>query len=197
MQGWLEPIGPEEPRVYWMRRAIVLAVAVAWATSRLPDSGRRTPDPTAPTHETADAAGTPGAVAPTRALGPGSVWFLVTLVAAVALENATTYWSTSLVLERTGQAFSNDPWDQLRGAAGAVFGSWMNDRAIVYRRKYNIPTEWGTAVNVQAMVFGNTGDRSGSGVAFTRSRTPGIMWPTSLLPPPAGISPTPASTRPM
>ncbi len=81
---------------------VVLAVAVAWATSRLPDSGRRTPDPTAPTHERADAAGTPGAVAPTRALGPGSVWFLVTLVAAVALENATTYWSTSLVLERTG-----------------------------------------------------------------------------------------------
>jgi pyruvate,orthophosphate dikinase len=47
------------------------------------------------------------------------------------------------------------------GAVGAVFGSWMNDRAIVYRRKYNIPTEWGTAVNVQAMVYGNTGDESG------------------------------------
>jgi pyruvate,orthophosphate dikinase len=74
-----------------------------------------------------------------------------------------------LVLERTGKSFPNDPWDQLRGAAGAVFGSWMNDRAIVYRRKYNIPTEWGTAVNVQAMVFGNTGDSSGSGVAFTRN----------------------------
>ena len=55
------------------------------------------------------------------------------------------------------------------GAVGAVFGSWMNDRAIVYRRKYNIPTEWGTAVNVQAMVYGNTGDDSGSGVAFTRN----------------------------
>ena len=62
-----------------------------------------------------------------------------------------------LVKERTGKAFPNDPWDQLRGAAGAVFGSWMNDRAIVYRRKYNIPQEWGTAVNVQAMVYGNTG----------------------------------------
>src|SRR5216110_1625474 len=74
-----------------------------------------------------------------------------------------------LVNDRTGQAFPNDPWDQLRGAAGAVFGSWMNDRAIVYRRKYNIPTEWGTAVNVQAMVYGNTGDKSGSGVAFTRN----------------------------
>src|SRR5687768_17085881 len=74
-----------------------------------------------------------------------------------------------LVKERTGKSFPNDPWDQLRGAAGAVFGSWMNDRAIVYRRKYNIPSEWGTAVNVQAMVYGNTGDKSGSGVAFTRN----------------------------
>ena len=75
----------------------------------------------------------------------------------------------ALVKERTGKDFPNSPWDQLRGAAGAVFGSWMNDRAIVYRRKYNIPTEWGTAVNVQAMVFGNTGENSGSGVAFTRN----------------------------
>ena len=74
-----------------------------------------------------------------------------------------------LVKERTGHVFPNDPWDQLRGAAGAVFGSWMNDRAIVYRRKYNIPAEWGTAVNVQAMVYGNTGETSGSGVAFTRN----------------------------
>ena len=75
----------------------------------------------------------------------------------------------SLVKERTGKVFPNDPWDQLRGAAGAVFSSWMNDRAIVYRRKYGIPAEWGTAVNVQAMVFGNTGDKSGSAVAFTRN----------------------------
>ncbi|HUS37019.1 MAG TPA: pyruvate, phosphate dikinase, partial [Verrucomicrobiae bacterium] len=74
-----------------------------------------------------------------------------------------------LVKDRTGKSFPNDPWDQLRGAAGAVFGSWMNDRATVYRRKYNIPTEWGTAVNVQAMVYGNTGETSGSGVAFTRN----------------------------
>ncbi|MBK9989200.1 MAG: pyruvate, phosphate dikinase [Verrucomicrobia bacterium] len=80
----------------------------------------------------------------------------------------------ALVKERTGKVFPNDPWDQLRGAAGAVFGSWMNDRAIVYRRKYNIPTEWGTAVNVQAMVYGNTGDTSGSGVAFTRNPANGI-----------------------
>ncbi|MFZ9936266.1 MAG: pyruvate, phosphate dikinase, partial [Luteolibacter sp.] len=75
----------------------------------------------------------------------------------------------ALVKERTGKGFPSDPWDQLRGAAGAVFGSWMNDRAIVYRRKYNIPAEWGTAVNVQAMVYGNTGEKSGSGVAFTRN----------------------------
>ena len=75
----------------------------------------------------------------------------------------------ALVKARTNKAFPTNPWDQLRGAAGAVFGSWMNDRASVYRRKYNIPTEWGTAVNVQAMVFGNTGEDSGSGVAFTRN----------------------------
>ncbi len=80
----------------------------------------------------------------------------------------------ALVKERTGNAFPNDVWDQLRGAAGAVFGSWMNDRAIVYRRKYNIPTEWGTAVNVQAMVYGNTGENSGSGVAFTRNPANGV-----------------------
>ena len=75
----------------------------------------------------------------------------------------------ALVKERAGKQFPDSPWDQLLGAVGAVFGSWMNDRAIVYRRKYNIPTEWGTAVNVQAMVYGNTGDQSGSGVAFTRN----------------------------
>ena len=80
----------------------------------------------------------------------------------------------ALVKERTGKVFPASPWDQLRGAAGAVFGSWMNDRAIVYRRKYNIPSEWGTAVNVQAMVFGNTGDTSGSGVAFTRNPANGV-----------------------
>ncbi len=80
----------------------------------------------------------------------------------------------ALVKERTGKVFPNDPWDQLRGAAGAVFGSWMNDRAIVYRRKYNIPSEWGTAVNVQAMVYGNTGNDSGSGVAFTRNPANGV-----------------------
>lgn len=80
----------------------------------------------------------------------------------------------ALVQERTGKQFPHNPWDQLRGAAGAVFGSWMNDRAKVYRAKYNIPSEWGTAVNVQAMVFGNTGDTSGSGVAFTRNPANGV-----------------------
>jgi pyruvate,orthophosphate dikinase len=75
----------------------------------------------------------------------------------------------ALIKERTGTEFPQDPWKQLWGASGAVFGSWMNDRAIVYRRKYGIPSEWGTAVNIQAMVYGNTGDASGSGVAFTRN----------------------------
>jgi pyruvate,orthophosphate dikinase len=78
-----------------------------------------------------------------------------------------------LIKQRTGQEFPQDPWKQLWGAVGAVFGSWMNDRAVVYRRKYNIPSEWGTAVNVQAMVYGNTGDQSGSGVAFTRDPATG------------------------
>jgi pyruvate,orthophosphate dikinase len=78
-----------------------------------------------------------------------------------------------LVKEHTGKEFPSDPWEQLKGAVGAVFSSWMNDRAIVYRRKYGIPTEWGTAVNVQAMVFGNTGKNSGSGVAFTRDPATG------------------------
>ncbi|MBU6409890.1 MAG: pyruvate, phosphate dikinase, partial [Verrucomicrobia bacterium] len=78
-----------------------------------------------------------------------------------------------LVRQRTGRHFPAHPWEQLKGAIGAVFGSWMNDRAIVYRRKYNIPGDWGTAVNVQAMVFGNTGNHSGSGVAFTRDPATG------------------------
>jgi pyruvate,orthophosphate dikinase len=79
-----------------------------------------------------------------------------------------------LIKERAGKEFPQDPWKQLWGAVGAVFGSWMNDRAVVYRRKYGIPAEWGTAVNVQAMVYGNTGDTSGSGVAFTRNPANGI-----------------------
>jgi pyruvate,orthophosphate dikinase len=78
-----------------------------------------------------------------------------------------------LIRKRTGKEFPQNPIDQLWGAVGAVFGSWMNDRAIVYRRKYNIPHEWGTAVSVQTMVFGNLGDTSATGVAFTRDPATG------------------------
>lgn len=79
----------------------------------------------------------------------------------------------ALVKERSGKDFPSCAWEQLTGAISAVFSSWNNDRANVYRRKYNIPSEWGTAVNVQAMVFGNTGMESGSGVAFTRNPASG------------------------
>jgi len=68
----------------------------------------------------------------------------------------------------TGKDFPTDPWEQLWGSVTAVFDSWTNNRAIVYRKLNNIPDEWGTAVNVQAMVFGNMGDSSATGVAFTR-----------------------------
>jgi len=78
-----------------------------------------------------------------------------------------------LIKERTGKEFPQDPAKQLWGAVGAVFSSWSNDRAIVYRRKYHIPHEWGTAVNVQTMVFGNLGDTSATGVAFTRDPATG------------------------
>ena len=79
----------------------------------------------------------------------------------------------ALIRERTGKDFPQDPKTQLWGAIGAVFGSWNNDRAIVYRRKYGIPHEWGTAVNVQTMVFGNMGETSATGVAFTRDPATG------------------------
>jgi len=79
----------------------------------------------------------------------------------------------ALIKERTGKSFPQDPQAQLWGAIGAVFGSWMNDRAMVYRRKYGIPHDWGTAVNVQTMVFGNMGDTSATGVAFTRDPATG------------------------
>ena len=72
------------------------------------------------------------------------------------------------VKQKTGKDFPNDPWEQLWGAIMAVFDSWNNDRAKYYRKLNNIPEEWGTAVNVQAMVFGNMGSTSGTGVAFTR-----------------------------
>ncbi|MBV9618719.1 MAG: pyruvate, phosphate dikinase [Verrucomicrobia bacterium] len=79
----------------------------------------------------------------------------------------------TLIKERTGKTFPQDAKEQMWGSIGAVFGSWMNDRAIVYRRKYGIPHDWGTAVNVQTMVFGNMGDSSATGVAFTRDPASG------------------------
>jgi pyruvate, orthophosphate dikinase len=79
----------------------------------------------------------------------------------------------ALIKERTGKSFPQDAKEQMWGSIGAVFGSWMNDRAIVYRRKYGIPHDWGTAVNVQTMVFGNMGDTSATGVAFTRDPASG------------------------
>ena len=75
--------------------------------------------------------------------------------------------------EKLGVDFPSDPKEQLMGAVKAVFRSWNNQRAIVYRRMNDIPSDWGTAVNVQAMVFGNTGDTSGTGVAFTRNPATG------------------------
>ena len=78
-----------------------------------------------------------------------------------------------LIKERTGKSFPQDPKEQMWGSISAVFGSWMNDRAIVYRRKYGIPHDWGTAVNVQTMVFGNMGETSATGVAFTRDPASG------------------------
>ena len=77
------------------------------------------------------------------------------------------------IKEQTGGEFPTNPWDQLWGAICAVFGSWMNERAILYRKLNNIPAEWGTAVNVQAMVFGNMGDNSATGVAFSRDAATG------------------------
>ncbi|MDE6105852.1 MAG: pyruvate, phosphate dikinase [Bacteroidales bacterium] len=77
------------------------------------------------------------------------------------------------VKDNTGHDFPTDPWEQLWGAIVAVFDSWMNERAILYRRLNNIPAEWGTAVNVQAMVFGNMGNTSATGVCFSRNAATG------------------------
>ena len=77
------------------------------------------------------------------------------------------------VLNATGHDFPESAWDQLWGAICAVFDSWMNERAILYRRMNQIPEEWGTAVNVQAMVYGNMGETSATGVAFTRDAATG------------------------
>ncbi len=78
-----------------------------------------------------------------------------------------------MVVDERGEAFPQDPAEQLWGAIGAVFGSWMNRRAVTYRRLHAIPSEWGTAVNVQAMVFGNMGDDCATGVCFTRDPSTG------------------------
>ncbi len=77
------------------------------------------------------------------------------------------------VKDETGRDFPEDPWEQLWGSVMAVFESWNNPRATYYRMKYKIPAEWGTAINVQAMVFGNMGDSSATGVAFTRDAATG------------------------
>jgi pyruvate,orthophosphate dikinase len=79
----------------------------------------------------------------------------------------------SLIKKRLKVDFPSDPYEQLWGAIGAVFGSWMNERAILYRKMNNIDDSWGTAVNVQAMVFGNMGDDCATGVAFTRDPATG------------------------
>ena len=75
--------------------------------------------------------------------------------------------------EMIGKPFPTDPWEQLWGSVGAVFGSWMNQRAITYRKLHNLPDHWGTAVNVQAMVFGNMGDDCATGVCFSRNPSTG------------------------
>ena len=78
-----------------------------------------------------------------------------------------------LFKEEMKMEFPSDPWEQLKGAINAVFASWMNPRAITYRRLNKIPEHWGTAVNVQTMVFGNMGESSATGVAFTRNPSTG------------------------
>ena len=79
----------------------------------------------------------------------------------------------ALIRNRVGRDFPTDPWEQLWGAVMAVFQSWNNDRAVLYRQMNDIPDSWGTAVNVQAMVFGNMGESSGTGVCFTRDAASG------------------------
>ena len=88
------------------------------------------------------------------------------------LKNIVTQFK-AVIKEHAKVDFPDDPMEQLWGCIGAVFGSWMNDRAIVYRRQYGIPHEWGTATNVQAMVFGNLGDDCATGVGLTRNCSDG------------------------
>src|SRR5213079_2697583 len=78
-----------------------------------------------------------------------------------------------VVKERKGKDFPEDPMEQMWGAVASVFGSWNNNRAIDYRRQYGYPHDWGTAANICSMVFGNMGDDSGTGVAFTRDPATG------------------------
>ena len=95
-----------------------------------------------------------------------------TELSALDLEDLVAEYKTE-INTRWGKQFPEDPLEQLWGAIGAVFDSWNNDRAIAYRELYNIPHDWGTAVNVQAMVFGNLGERCATGVAFTRDPATG------------------------
>lgn len=88
------------------------------------------------------------------------------------LKNLVTRFKAA-VKKNTGKDFPFDPWEQLWGAIMAVFDSWNNERAVYYRKLNRIPDDWGTAVNVQAMVFGNMGENSGTGVAFTRDAATG------------------------
>src|SRR3954465_2633498 len=97
---------------------------------------------------------------------------LDTELPAAALKELVTEFKDA-ILQKKGMQFPEDPWEQLWGAVGAVFGSWENPRAVTYRRMYEIPGTWGTAVNVQAMVFGNLGDDCATGVGFTRDPSTG------------------------
>ena len=97
---------------------------------------------------------------------------LDTQLTAADLKELVTLFKNK-VKEELGREFPEDPQQQLWGAIGAVFGSWMNPRAITYRKLNNIPAEWGTAVNVQSMVYGNMGDDCATGVAFTRDPSTG------------------------
>ena len=98
--------------------------------------------------------------------------FQDTDLSAAALQTLTESYK-QLVLEEAGEVFPQDPMEQLWGAVGAVFASWMNNRAITYRKLNDIPAAWGTAVNIQAMVFGNMGNDCATGVAFTRNPSNG------------------------
>ncbi len=96
-----------------------------------------------------------------------------TELSAVEWQHITQLYKAMLE-EELGEPFPQDPQEQLWGAIAAVFASWMNARAVTYRQLHNIPTAWGTAVNVQAMVFGNLGNSSATGVAFTRNPSTGV-----------------------